>query len=92
MLYSASAVSIAMAMKIVVSSFYFASLVLLLVLLCSLILSLATTERALCFVAYLTVPLVTSTLLIRNLIHLTSMTSSVFPGFVVWLLASSLSV
>lgn len=66
--YSASAVSwfqcsfIAMAMKIVVSSFYFASFVLVLVLLCCVIVILATTERALCFVAYLIVPSVTGTL------------------------------
>lgn len=46
-----------MAMKIVVSAFYFAGLVLL----CCLILSLATTEHALCFVAYLIVPSVTYT-------------------------------
>ena len=68
LLYSASAVScfqcsfIAMAMKIVVSSFYFASFVLVLVLLFCVILFLATTERALCFVAYLIVPSVTSRL------------------------------
>ena len=44
-------------MKIVVSAFYFAGLVLL----CCLILFLATTEHALCFVAYLIVPSVTYT-------------------------------
>ena len=84
--FSASAVSwyqcsfIALAMKIVVSAFYFAGLVLL----CCLILSLATTEHALCFVAYLIVPSETYTFnLIRDLIHLTFMTSSLFSGFIV---------